>query len=196
MALDLDRVLRPLWSIREFMAGTFKGYCMRFHSRGTIGFRNTVEKALKGSGYSSDEYIGATRLVQNQILEQASEGYRTDVGDNFITVWPNPIQAVRDSIDPSTGAVKSADPTKLKSRTADTKLGVTVAANFLRQLKAKMNWQKINDKGEEVDEQDDTVDPNDNPETITPIDSSTGTTVDTSTGGNSGGGDDIPAGNG
>ena len=196
MAIDIDRMLRPLWSIKEFIAGTVKGYCMRFHSRGTIGFRSTVVKALKGSGYSADEYIGATRLVQNQILEQASEGYRTDIGDNFITVWPNPIQAVRDSIDPSTGAVKPADPADLKSRTADTKLGVTVAPAFLRQLKPKMNWQKVNAKGEEVDDQDDTVDPTENPETITPIDSSTGTTVDTSTGGNPGVGDDIPDGNG
>lgn len=60
-----------------------------------------------------------------------------------------------------------------------------------------MEWQKYSNKiQDDDDEEDATIDPNENPENIPTIDSSTGTTVDTSTGSNNSGGDDIPAGNG
>ena len=62
-----------------------------------------------------------------------------------------------------------------------------------------MEWRKasgtIKDDTED-DEDDATVDPNEHPENITPINTSTGT-VDTSTGsGSDNGGSDLPPGNG
>lgn len=186
--MEVDRDLTAQWFAQDYSANGIKGFYMRFFSRGTKGFRKTVESALKGSTYDAEEYIGATRLVQKQILELMAEGYRVDFGDNFITVWPNILGSIRDTVDPSTGKTIAADPKKLRSQDFDSTASCTFAKQFIKKLNAIISWTKVNKSGIEIpEEEDNTIDPTENPETLPTADTSTGT-VDTST--NSGSGDD------
>lgn len=187
--MDVSRSMNPLWVIVEFAANGIKGFCMRFKSRGIIGFQELVEDAFKAYGYDVDDYIKKTRIVQKELKTQLAKGFRVDFGDNFISVQPNPIGAVRDTVDPSTGQVIPANPDNLRSDKAVTKLSVVVAKKFTKELGTMMEWQKYSNKiQDDDDEEDATIDPNENPENIPIIDSSTGS--------NNNGGGDIPAGNG
>ena len=187
--MDVSRSMTPLWVIVEFVTNGIKGFCMRFKSRGIVGFQELVEDAFKADGYDVDDYIKKTRIVQKELKTQLAKGFRVDFGDNFISVQPNPIGAVRDTVDPSTGQVIPANPDNLRSDKAVTKLSVVVAKKFTKELGTMMEWQKYSNKiQDDDDEEDATIDPNENPENIPIIDSSTGS--------NNNGGDDIPAGNG
>jgi hypothetical protein len=196
--MAISSKINALWSVVEMFNKNIKGFFMKFTSRGVIDFQTLVNNALKGSTYSPREVLGAWDLIKDQSLEYMRMGYRVDIGDEFLTIWPCIIGSVIERIDPSTGKTIPADPTKLKASNAETKISCTVNKKFVKQLKNVIEWKKASkrDNGQIVEEDDDTIDPNENPENITPIDSSTGTTVDTSTGSNNNGGDDIPAGNG
>ena len=197
--MDIGRNLYPLWAIVEFLANGIRGFSARFKSRGIIGFTELLEDAFRGTDFDVDDYIKQTRVVQKEIKTKLSKGFRVDFGDNFISLWPNPVGVVRDRIDPSTGQTVPANPDDLRSDDIKTKVSITVAKKFTKDLSKMMEWRKasgtIKDDTED-DEDDATVDPNEHPENITPINTSTGT-VDTSTGsGSDNGGSDLPPGNG
>lgn len=187
--------VNALWSVFELFAKGIKGYYMRFMSRGVIDFQTLVNNALRGSTYSPREVLGAWDLIKDQALEYMRMGYRVDIGDEFLSIWPNIVGVIKDGIDPSTGQTVPADPKKLRSSMAETKISCTVNKKYTKQLASIIEWKKASktDNGQIVEEEDATVDPNDNPEDITPIDTSTA--VDTSTGSDNSG-SDLPPGNG
>ena len=166
-----------LWAVFEIFAKNVKGYYMRFMSRGVIDFQSLVNQALKGSTYSPREVLGSWDLIKDQALEYMRMGYRVDIGDEFLSIWPNIVGSIKDTIDPSTGKTVTADPSKLRAANAETKISCTVNKKSQKSLANIIEWKKASkkDNGQVVEEEDDTVDPNDNPETIPTVDTSTGT---------------------
>lgn len=180
--MEISRTLKPLWFIQEFLTNGIHGFRTRFLSRGSKGFYETVESAFKGTNHDVDNFITEMRLVQKQALEDMSQGFRVDIGDNFVTIYPNAVGTIRDSIDPSTGHTIVADPNKLTSDDIDTRVGCTVAKRFHKKLRSLIEWKKTVNKNPDLpDEEDDTQDPYENNNSQT-IDSSTGQTADPSTG--------------
>lgn len=166
-----------LWAVFEIFTKNVKGYYMRFMSRGVIDFQSLVTQALKGSTYSPREVLGSWDLIKDQALEYMRMGYRVDIGDEFIAIWPNIVGSVKDTVDPSTGKTIAADPKKLKASVGETKISCSVNKKYQKALSNIIEWKKASkrENGQVVEEEDDTVDPNDNPETIPTVDTSTGT---------------------
>ena len=177
-----------LYSVFESVISKIRCFFMRFRSRGVIDFETLVNTSLKGSTFRPSEVLGAFELIKEGAIDFMALGFRVDIGNDFISIWPNIIGSVKDTVDPSTGKVIPADPSKLTAADGETKVGCTVAKKYNKKVSKIIEWKKIKESDKPEDLVDDTEDPNDNPETIP--------TIDTSTGSNNSGGDDIPSGNG
>ena len=117
-------------------------FYMTFRSRGTIDFETLATNALKGSTYRPSEVIGAMRLIKEQAIEYMATGFRVDIGEDFLTIWPNILGTVKDTVDPSTGQTIVADPTKLSAEDAETRVGCTVARKYNKLVSKSIEWEK------------------------------------------------------
>ena len=170
--------LIALWRASEIRFDGRHGWFAAFQSRGTVDWRTTVQDALEKTTYDPQEFISAFAIVLKQVQKEMARGYRVDIGEDFMTIWPNSKARVLDSIDPSTGQTIVATPDDLKKVEIETKGGCTFYKSFIQTLSAMIKWKKVT--GTSVDNQeteieDATQDPNLNFD-----DTSTGT-QDTST---------------
>ena len=70
------------------------------------------------------------KAVKRNVLK----GFRCQLGDNFLTVYPNLQLSVKDTEDPETHAPVVATAEMLNAANGKSRLGCTVAAKFLRML--------------------------------------------------------------
>ena len=71
------------------------------------------------------------------------KGLRCQLGDNFLTVYPNIQLSVKDTEDPQTHAPIVATAEMLNAANGKSPLGCTVAAKFSRQFSDEVSWQKV-----------------------------------------------------
>ena len=71
------------------------------------------------------------------------KGFRCQLGDNFLTVYPNIQLSVKDTEDPKTHEPIVATAEMLNAANGKSRLGCTVAAKFSRQFSDEVSWQKV-----------------------------------------------------
>ena len=71
------------------------------------------------------------------------KGFRCQLGDNFLTVYPNIQLSVKDTEDPETHAPILATAEMLNAANGKSRLGCTVAAKFSRQFSDEVSWMKV-----------------------------------------------------
>ena len=79
------------------------------------------------------------KAVKRNVLK----GFRCQLGDNFLTVYPNLQLSVKDTEDPQTHAPIVATAEMLNAANGKSRLGCTVAAKFSRQFSDEVSWQKV-----------------------------------------------------
>ena len=94
----------------------------------------------------------------NSVQANLKRGFRVQVGDSFLTVYPSLSVSVKDTTDkdgkPVLATAKMVTANKGKSR-----LGATVAVKFSQEFAQNVSWQRIDEKtGVEIAEEEDIID--------------------------------------
>ena len=79
------------------------------------------------------------KAVKRNVLK----GFRCQLGDNFLTVYPNLQLSVKDTEDAQTHEPIVATAEMLNAANGKSRLGCTVAAKFSRQFSDEVSWQKV-----------------------------------------------------
>ena len=94
------------------------------------------------------EYI---KVVQRNVLK----GFRTPVGEQFITVYPNLNVSVKDQKDREGNIIKVATAKMLSAANGKSRLGATVSVNFSREFAMSVQWQKVDERtGAAIEDED------------------------------------------
>lgn len=155
-------------------------------SKGTFGFERMCKKAAKNTTVEEDTIRQAVREYMRVAQEALLEGYRVEIGEQFVTLWPNLRGSVKDELNQD-GTVKRAvtakDLTALKCKS---RVGATVSAVFSSEFERQVKWVKTDRSGNLIDEEDDTLT---NDETQGNEPQGTGEPTGNNTGGNTGSGE-------
>lgn len=154
----------------------------------TFGFERMCQKAARNTSIEAHTVRAAVEEYVKVAQEALLEGNRVEIGEQFVTLWPNLKGSVKDYTDPDTGkkvVVTAADltATKCKSR-----VSATVNAAFSNEFERKVKWVKTDNHGNVIDEPDDT----ETNEELTGGDTGTGGTGTGGTGGGDTGGGNHP----
>ena len=122
----------------------------------TFGFERMCQKAARNTSIEAHTVRAAVEEYIKVAKEALLEGNRVEIGEQFVTLWPNLKGSVKDNTDPETGkkvVVTAADltATKCKSR-----VSATVNAVFSDEFERKVKWVKTDKHGNVIDEPDDT----------------------------------------
>jgi hypothetical protein len=153
----------------------------------TLTMEDLLEEALDGKSIEPTVARAAIEEFKKVVKREVLRGNRCNLGDDFLTLYPNIQLSVKDYTDKN-GNLIVAKPEMLDARNAVSRIGCQVSSRFSKEFAISVKWVKES-KETTAPTDDDATQGNENVET--PVDTSTN---DTST--NNSGGDDIPAGNG
>lgn len=153
----------------------------------TLSMEDLLDDAFTGTSIEMSIGRAAVEQFKLAVKKAVLRGNRCNLGDDFLTLYPNLQLSVKDYKDKD-GNLIVATPEMLDARNAVSRIGCTVSSKFSSEFSNSVKWEKEPKVTSAPTEEDATQD-NENVET--PVDTSTN---DTST--NNSGGDDIPAGNG
>ena len=110
---------------------------------GTLTFDELLDEAMDGKSVEPSNRQGLRDRVHEGREANVLKGFRCQLGDNFLTVYPNIQLSVKDTEDPQTHAPIVATAEMLNAANGKSRLGCTVAAKFSRQFSDEVSWQKV-----------------------------------------------------
>lgn len=178
----MTRKTKAQWAVQKILNLVgIHGFFARPVFRGTLDFETFVKDSLEDTTYNPNEVIGAFKVLQKKMLSQLTKGFRIDIGEDFISLYPNCVLTMKDYKDKDGNDVAvTAD--MLKTSDLVTRIGCTVSNKFKKAFAADVEWEKVNKNGQVID--DDITQGNENVEDNTP------STIDPSTNNTPSGGDD------
>ena len=112
--------------------------------------KTSIEESIMTAAVK--EYIKA---VQNNVLK----GFRCNIGDGFIQVYPGLSVSVNDDLaakmTQGKQTVATADLVKANNANAKSRLAATVLTKFSQKFAAEVQWQKVKADGTAVEEEED-----------------------------------------
>ena len=151
---------------------------------GKLSFQELCEEACEDNTYSIEEMTGCVSKFMKAVQREALRGWRCQLGTDFLTIYPNIEASVKDYTDPKTGELVVATAEMLTANGAKSRLGCTVHKKFSAKFAQEVSWQKVNQDGSAIEEEEDITQNNDNVEGG----SDNTQTTEPNTGGNDNGG--------
>jgi len=134
-------------------------------ANGTYGFDKMCEEAALNTGMEPEAIRQAVVLYTACAKRKLLDGFKVEIGKDFLTLGPSLSAKVKDEVDAKTGKVtKAAKAEDLTAVGAKSRVSVTVDAEFSHQFAAAVKWQKSDRSGNVIDtdpEEDATLDPDD-----------------------------------
>lgn len=133
-------------------------------ANGTYGFDKMCEEAAINTGLEPETIRQAVVLYVGAAKRKLLDGFKVEVGKDFLTLGPNLSAKVKDEIDAETGKVKKAvkadDLTAVGGRS---RISVVVDSEFVHEFARSVKWQKSDRAGNPLDtgEEDATLEPDD-----------------------------------
>lgn len=133
-------------------------------ANGTYGFDKMCEEAAINTGLEPETIRQAVVLYVGAAKRKLLDGFKVEVGKDFLTLGPSLSAKVKDEIDAETGKVKKAvkadDLTAVGGRS---RISVVVDSEFVHEFARSVKWQKSDRSGNPLDtgEEDATLDPDD-----------------------------------
>ena len=128
---------------------------------GVLEFDEVIREACKHTDITPSIMRAAVTEYMDAVQNNALKGFRVKVGEDFLTVYPNLTQSVRDYEDKETHQTVVATAKMVKANNAKSHLGCTVSAKFSAKFASEVSWQKVDNAGNTIEEEDITQD-NDN----------------------------------
>lgn len=130
---------------------------------GTYGFDQLCQEASENAGIDPDDIRKAVNLYMREAKKRLLDGFRVEVGSQFLTLGPGLTAKVKDELN-ADGTVKTAcTADDLKATGGKSRVTATVNSEFSREFAASVKWQKADKSGNiiEDDEDDATLDADD-----------------------------------
>ena len=155
-------------------------------SKGTLTMNDLLEEALGGT--SIEPSIGRAVITEfmKTVQREVQRGFRCQLGERFLTVYPTLELSVKDYEDAKTHQTVVADSKMLNAANAYSRLGCTVHPSFSKQFAQNVSWRKVDRNGTPEEPGNDIVE--DDPEQP----NSTGGNTGGNTGGDNNGGASAP----
>lgn len=128
---------------------------------GTLTTDEILAEALDGKSIEPSIAKAAITEYMRAIQRNVMKGFRCQLGDQFLTIYPNLQLSVKDEVKNGVNVVATAD--MLKASNGKSRLGCTVSTKFSAEFAANVNWQKVDGNGVEITEEDITTGDDDEP---------------------------------
>jgi hypothetical protein len=121
---------------------------------GLLTFDELVKEASAKTTYEESVIRAAIEEYMKVVQLNALKGFRCQLGKDFLTVYPNITVSVKDYTDPKTNELVVATPAMVTARNAKSRLGCTVNPKFSDLFEREVTWQKVDQTGAAIDEED------------------------------------------
>lgn len=121
---------------------------------GLLTFDELVKEASAKTTYEESVIRACIEEYMKVVQTNALKGFRCQLGKDFLTVYPNITVSVKDYKDKETGETVVATPAMVTARNAKSRLGCTVNPKFSDLFEREVQWQKVDQTGAAVDEED------------------------------------------
>ena len=122
---------------------------------GTYGFEQLCEQASKNTTIEAHTIRAAVEEYMKVAREKLLDGFRVEIGAQFVTLYPNLQVNIKDYQDEKTGRTVVVTAKDLNALGAKSRVGATVNAEFSHQFAANVSWQKTDKSGAPVEDEDD-----------------------------------------
>jgi len=161
---------------------------------GTYGFEQVCQQASKNTSIEAHTVRASVEEYMKVCMEKLLDGFRVEVGNQFITLTPAITAKVKDEVDDQGNVKNAVTADDLTAIGARGRIGCVVNPEFTHEFNRSVKWQKTDKQGNplEADEDDTTLDPDDE-QNATPHSQGenhgggSGTGTNTGTGDNTGG---------
>ena len=161
--------------------------------KGTFGFERMCKKAAKNTTIEVHTVRAAVQEYMKCAQEALLEGNRVEIGEQFVTLWPNLKGSVKDELNKDGSIKKAATAKDLTANKCKSRVGATVSSAFSAEFERQVSWVKTDKTGAPVDDDEDATETNEEAAENTDQTGQGGTTNQggtTDNQGGSGGGDD------
>lgn len=157
---------------------------------GTYGFEQVCQQASKNTSIEAHTVRASVEEYMKVCMEKLLDGFRVEVGNQFLTLTPAITAKVKDEVDDQGNVKKAVTADDLTAIGARGRIGCVVNTEFTHEFNRSVKWQKTDKQGNplEADEDDTTLDPDDEQNQNSDDDNTT------TAGGDNGGGDNSPSG--
>ena len=119
---------------------------------GTLTQDELIKEACQNTSYEESMARGIIEEFMKSVQANLLKGFRCQLGKSFLTVYPTLKGSVKDT---STHVAQASD---LKASLCRSRLGCTVAISYSDQFEQSVSWQKVDQNGNEITDEDITDD--------------------------------------
>ena len=127
---------------------------------GTYGFQQICELAAKNTTVESHTIEAAVKEYMKVVQEKLCDGFRVEIGNKFVVLYPNLKVSVKDYVDEETGQAVVVTASDLKAVAGKSRVGATVNAEFSHQFAQAVKWQKTDAQGVVIEDEEDATETN------------------------------------
>jgi transglutaminase/protease-like cytokinesis protein 3 len=130
---------------------------------GTYGFEQVCQQASKNTSIEAHTVRASVEEYMKVCMEKLLDGFRVEVGNQFLTLTPAITAKVKDEVDDQGNVKKAVTADDLTAIGARGRIGCVVNTEFTHEFNRSVKWQKTDKQGNplEADEDDTTLDPED-----------------------------------
>ena len=130
---------------------------------GLYGFERICELASKNTSIESHTIRAAVEEYMKVAMERLLDGFRVELGKNFVTLGPGLTAKVKDELNDDGTVKKAVTADDLKATGAKSRVTAVVDSEFSHEFNRTVRWQKTDRSGNplEPEEEDATQDPDD-----------------------------------
>ena len=122
---------------------------------GTLGFDELCEEACRNTSIEESLMKAAVSEYMKAVQSNVKKGFRVQLGEQFLTIYPNLTLSVKDEKDAEGKVTKVATAQMVTANKGKSRLGATIAPKFSDEFARSVSWQKIDEKtGAEVPDED------------------------------------------
>ena len=133
-------------------------------ANGTYGFDRMCEEAAVNTGMEPEAIRQAVVLYTACAKRKLLDGFKVEVGKDFLTLGPSLSARVKDEVDENGKVVKVAKAGDLTAVGAKSRVSCTIDTEFVHEFARSVKWQKSDRAGNVIDPgegEDATLDPDD-----------------------------------
>lgn len=133
-------------------------------ANGTYGFDRMCEEAAINTGMEPEAIRQAVVLYTACAKRKLLDGFKVEIGKNFLTLGPSLSARVKDEVDENGKVVKVAKASDLTAVGAKSRVSCTIDTEFVHEFARSVKWQKSDRAGNVIDPgegEDATLDPDD-----------------------------------
>ena len=129
-------------------------------AKGTFGFDRMCKKAAKNTTIEEHTVRAAVQEYMKVAQEALLEGNRVEIGEQFITLYPNLKGSVKDYKDETTGQTVVVTAKDLTAQKCKSRVGATVNRYFSDEFERNVSWVKTDKTGAIIEDEEDATETN------------------------------------